>query len=72
MILEGRKRDTIRNQVLVRFSSARTLASALVSSRALVHLHERVSMCESVSVGDEHSIMERIRTEAALVTSLEN
>ena len=52
---------------------ARTLASALVSSRALVHLHARVSMCESVSLADEHSlsIMERSRTDAALVTSLE-
>jgi len=86
VILEGRKRDRIRNQVLARFltrarSYARERACKLASApimRWYTCARERLCLRQcctrargAKSLADEHSMIKRSRTDAVLVTSLE-
>ena len=87
VILDGRKRDRIRHQALARFLTrarsyarerARKLASAPIM-RLYTCARERLCLSQcctrargAKSLADERSMMERSRTDAALVTSLEN
>jgi len=87
VILDGRKRDRIRHQALARFltrarSYARERACKLASApimRLYTCARERLCLSQcctrargAKSLADERSMMERSRTDAALVTSLEN
>ena len=87
VILDGRKRDRIRHQVLARFLTrarlyARERACKLASApimRLYTCARERLCLSQcctrargAKSLADERSTMERSRTDAALVTSLEN
>ena len=86
VILDGRKRDTILNQVLARFltrarSYARERACKLASApimRWYTCARERLCLRQcctrargAKSLADEHSMIKRSRTDAVLVTSLE-
>jgi len=86
VILDGRKRDRIRNQVLARFltrarSYARERAGKLASApimRWYTCARERLCLRQcctrargAKSLADEHSMIKRSRTDAVLVTSLE-
>jgi len=87
VILDGRKRDRIRHQALARFlTRARSYArerSCKLASAPIMRLYtcarERLCLSQcctrargAKSLADERSMMERSRTDAALVTSLEN